>query len=202
MTQRIAATHGGTSYHEVGLNDPRWAELIDAKIYLRDLHAADLSAFDTLIITCRSNPDYLEANAEKLQAFANAGNTLMVFGCTDPGRWLPNISETPVAINYTWWLTPGADSGVRVVAPEHPLMQRIPHTDMNWHHHSLFSPPTGALSLVDHIDGGSIFYEDQVTTDGRLLITALDPFFHHGSYFMPATTRFLTSFIPWLKKYA
>jgi len=28
----------------------------------------------------------------------------------------------------------------------------------------------------------------------------LDPFFHHGTYFMPAATRFLDGFLPWLRE--
>lgn len=31
---------------------------------------------------------------------------------------------------------------------------------------------------------------------GRLVVTSLDPFYHHGSHFMPATTRFLDRFLP------
>jgi hypothetical protein len=31
-----------------------------------------------------------------------------------------------------------------------------------------------------------------------MLITCLDPISHFGSYFMPATERFLDGFLPWV----
>jgi len=39
-----------------------------------------------------------------------------------------------------------------------------------------------------------------VTTGGQMILTTLDPFYHHGSHFMPATTRFLDGFLPWLRE--
>ena len=65
--------------------------------------------------------------------------------------------------------------------------------------------PRCVPTLARHAQGvmpdplGSIFYEDTVSTSGRLLITSLDPMYHHGSHFMPATTRFLDGFLPYLK---
>ena len=62
-------------------------------------------------------------------------------------------------------------------------------------------PPPGARSVIDKLGQGSILYEDCVSTPGRMLVTSLDPCYHHGSYFMPATTRFLRGFLPWLQDY-
>lgn len=199
MKPRIAATDGGTSYHEFALSDARWAECIDARLYLPEFGRADLSAFDVLLVTSRSDPRFLIPRSSDFKAFLDAGKTLVVFAETAPERWLPNIRMTPISANYWWWLKPGADSGLRVVAPDHPLLQLVPLADMTWHHHARFQPPEGAVSLVDYVDGGSIFYEDRVSTRGRLLVTGLDPFYHHGSYFMPATTRFLEGFFSWLR---
>ena len=39
---------------------------------------------------------------------------------------------------------------------------------------------------------------DRVSTSGTLLVTSLDPMYHFGSYFMPATERFLDGFLPWV----
>jgi|TARA_R100000908_G_C3643589_1_gene78648 hypothetical protein len=52
---------------------------------------------------------------------------------------------------------------------------------------------------MDVGDLGSVLYDDTVTTPGRMIVTTLDPMYHHGSHFMPATTRFLDGFLPWLK---
>ncbi|WP_395021680.1 hypothetical protein [Dongia sp.] len=48
--------------------------------------------------------------------------------------------------------------------------------------------------------GQPILYIDQVSTAGRIVLTSLDPFYHHGSYFMPAATRFLDGFLPWMRE--
>ena len=52
--------------------------------------------------------------------------------------------------------------------------------------------------LIADRDGKAIVYIDEVTTRGRMILTSLDPFFHHGHHFMPATTRFLDGFLAWL----
>ena len=43
-----------------------------------------------------------------------------------------------------------------------------------------------------------MLYVDEVSTPGTLVVTTLDPMSHFGSYFMPATERFLDGFLPWL----
>lgn len=59
-------------------------------------------------------------------------------------------------------------------------------------------PPEGATVLVSTADGGAVLYIDEITTPGRLVMTTLDPMWHFGSYFMPATERFLARFFPWV----
>jgi hypothetical protein len=70
--------------------------------------------------------------------------------------------------------------------------------DATWHFHGYFAPPPGARSLIDLVGGGSILYDDTESYGGRAIVTSLDPFYHHGSHFMPATTRFLDRFLSWL----
>jgi len=86
------------------------------------------------------------------------------------------------------------------VAPDHPLFDHVTLADATWHYHGHFAPPPGARSLIDVGTEGSVLYEDRVTTNGTLIVTALDPMYHHGSHFMPATTRFLDGFLPFLKR--
>jgi hypothetical protein len=64
----------------------------------------------------------------------------------------------------------------------------------------VFRPPTGADVLIstDDDDREAILYIDRVSTPGTLVVAALDPMYHFGSYFMPATERFLDKFMPWL----
>ena len=44
----------------------------------------------------------------------------------------------------------------------------------------------------------AVLYIDEQSTNGTWIITTLDPDYHFGSYFMPATERFLEALFPWL----
>src|SRR5690606_1291483 len=96
---------------------------------------------------------------------------------------------------------PNADLRVRVTAPAHPLMNGIGDRDVTWHLHGWFDTPEGAHVLARDGEGRAILYEDTVSTPGRMIISSLDPMYHHGSHFMPATSRFLDRFIPNVKAY-
>ena len=161
MTCRIAAFDGGTYYHIKALNEPAWADLIDERLYLPDLGAADLAAFDVLIATCRSNYELIQPHRDRIARFLDGGGTVVAFAGTAPERWLPGVAARPVPTNYWWWLDRDADSGLRLVAPEHSLFTAVTLADCTWHHHCRFLPPEGAVSLIDHSDGGSVFYEDR-----------------------------------------
>jgi len=199
MANRIAAIDGGMSYHLNALSDKAWAGLIDERIYLPKLSQADLKKFDVVIVTCRSNPDLLEPCRDQFLDFLDAGGTVAAFSGTSPERWLPGVVAREIPTNYWWWLEEGADSGLRIGAPKHPVFAALTLREFTWHHHARFEPPAGATSLVNHVSGGSIFYEDRASCGGRLFVTSLDPFYHHGSFFMPTTSRFLAAFLPWIK---
>jgi hypothetical protein len=88
-----------------------------------------------------------------------------------------------------------------ISAPEHPLFEKLGQRDISWHLHGWFDAPEGAEILAVNGEGKPILYIDEVTTKGRMVVTSLDPFFHHGSHFMPATTRFLDGFLPWMRNH-
>jgi hypothetical protein len=48
--------------------------------------------------------------------------------------------------------------------------------------------------------GGAIFYDHPGVggAAGRLVVGTLDPFYHHGSFFMPAASRFLAGLLDWM----
>ena len=195
---RIAFIDGGTYYHHRTLHDPDFAGLFAGAIYAPDLADADLTPYDCLYIGSRQDADDLRAAGPTIMAFLDAGGTVVITSDVEAETWAPGIDWRPTTVNFWWWLTPGADSGLRMAAPTHPLFRAVPLRDATWHHHGVMTPPQGAVSLIEADDGGSILYDDQVSTRGRMLVTTLDPCFHHGSYFMPATTRFLHGFLPWL----
>lgn len=200
MTNRIVAVHGGAGYHLAALERPPFRQYFDRVVHARDFAASDLDGADILLVACRTNAARLVAHGDALQRFLEEGRTVVAMGETNPHVWLPGrISFAPQPVNYWWWLTPGASLGLQIAAPEHPLFAELTLDDCTWHHHGTFEPPRGATILLRDEEGRAVFYEDRVTTPGRLFLMSLDPFYHHGCSFMPATTRFLSRFLPWLR---
>jgi hypothetical protein len=197
---RIAFVDGGTYYHHGTFHDPELRDYFTDSIYVLDLPTADLSSYDCLYIASRQNPADLIAARQVIADFLAAGKLVVAWGESHAERWLENVDWNPCETNFWWWLTPGSDSGLRIGAAEHRLFRHITLEDATWHRHGVLHPPAGAVSLVDVADGGSVLYDDAVTTAGRMIVATLDPCYHHGSYFMPATTRFLHGFLPWLKE--
>jgi hypothetical protein len=192
---RIAFLDGGAYYHRVTFND--FSRYFATEIYAPELEQTDLSSCDALYIASRQDPEYLMRNKAKFADFLDAGKTLVVMGDNHAEDWLPGARWSSQPVNFWWWLTPGADSGLSLAAPGHGLAKRVPLADFTWHQHGSFTPPEGAISLVDKAEG-SIFYDDRVSTKGRILATTLDPCYHNGSRFMPAASRLLQGFLPWL----
>ncbi|AMG39629.1 hypothetical protein [Achromobacter xylosoxidans] len=202
MTARtpvIAALDAGTYYHHRTFHTPELMPYLDRHLYLPELDDAALAGCDALIVSCRTNPDLLVPHRERFARFLAAGKTLVAMGETGAHRWLDGVRWTDCEVNFWWWKTPGADSGLRLAHPAHPLFSHLTLADATWHQHGTFTPPPGARSLIDKAGAGSVLYEDRQSTPGRLIVTSLDPMYHHGSYFMPAASRFLRGFLPWLK---
>ncbi|MCF8481515.1 MAG: hypothetical protein K9H25_13870 [Rhodospirillum sp.] len=202
MTRRplIVVPDGGTFYHHTSLTDPRIAPLVSRTPDLRTLSAQDLAGTDTVVVPCRANPEILRAKAPLFLSVLNRGDRLVVMGETESHLWLPGLRFTPLETNFWWWLEPEAASGLTLAAPDHPLFTDMRLEDATWHYHGMFTPPEGAASLVTCREGGAILYEDRVSWPGPLLVTSLDPMYHHGSYFMPAASRFLLGLMDWLSR--
>lgn len=195
---RITALDSGTYYHHRTLYEPRYRDHFDEIVYIRDLAGTDLAAHELILVSCRTDPSQLIPCRGQFADYLAGGGTVVAMGSTGQPAWLPGISWHDTPTNFWWWKE-GGSLGLKVVAPDHPLFGHITLDDATWHHHGHFDVPEGAVSLID-VDGtGSVLYDDRVTTPGRMIVTALDPMYHHGSHFMPATTRFLDGFLPWLK---
>lgn len=196
---RITALDAGTYYHHRSLHTPDWAACIDRIAYIRELDDQVFEQSDAFVVSCRTHPELLIAHRERFARFLAQGKTLVAMGETAPQRWLDHVQWTSCPVNFWWWKEPDPDSGLRLASPQHPLLDYITLADATWHQHGSFTVPPGAVSLIDKVGAGSVLYEDCVSTAGRLIVTSLDPMYHHGSYFMPATTRFLRGFFPWLR---
>jgi hypothetical protein len=194
----IAALHGGSAYHCEALEGPRYAGLFDRLIRPEALDAAALDGVSALVVPCRTHPLRLAPHKALFDAFMAAGGVLVAMGETFQDEWLDGVVLYPVPTNFWWWLEPGADLGVTLAAPDHPLLAGLGKRDVSWHLHGWYETPPMAQTLLGDESGRPILYVEP-RGQGRLVVTSLDPFYHHGSHFMPATTRFLDRFLPNLK---
>lgn len=198
----IAAIDAGFYYHHHSLREEPFAPFFDDVIYIRDVALTDLTQYDVVIIPCRTNAFLLAPLSEQFQNFMKAGGRLVVMGETFPNRWLPDVNFTGMDTNFWWWLEEGADLGVQIVDKSHPMAQHVTKEAATWHLHGVLDPlHPNQKSLIATQDGECLMFEDEVSYGpGSLIVTTLDPFFHHGSRFMPATTVFLEKFLTWLSQ--
>ncbi|PZU87459.1 MAG: hypothetical protein DI528_07500 [Shinella sp.] len=200
--RRIVVPSSGTYYNIRSLEGPRYAEYFDVVTTPEELGKV-LRPDDVLWVPCRTPAQRMIAQKDVIARHLAAGGTVVALGESHSNLWLPAIDFTETPTNWWWWLDPEADLGVRVTdtAASHPLMKEIGDKEVTWHLHGWFVPPEGADVLARDGEGRAILYVDDISTPGRMILSSLDPMFHHGSHFMPATTRFLDRFIPNLKAY-
>lgn len=201
--RRLAAIYGGSAAHHRALTEPRYARWLAGTVYLPDLAAAGLDAYDGVIVPERLHAGKLAAGRHRLVEVLDRGGTVVLFGeqsvyGAQPAGWLPGIDWEHRPTNFWWWLDAGATSPLVGHHPDHDLWGHLSLSAVTWHHHGVFRPAPGAVALISATDGGAVLYTDQVSTPGTLVVAALDPMSHYGSYFMPATERFLDGFMPWL----
>jgi hypothetical protein len=194
--KRLAALYGGSAQHHRSLHEPKYHQYFAEIIYLRDLAAHDLTAFDGLLIPERLHAPTMRAVAPHIMDMLIRGGTVIAFG-EQPDPWLPGICWEYRPTNFWWWRDPSARSRRVAVNPAHPFFRAVPLEAATWHQHGVFLPPEGAETVIATEDGAAVLYIDRVTTPGTLRVTSLDPMWHFASYFMPATERFLDKFLPW-----
>lgn len=197
--RRIVGVSSGTFYHIHSLEGPAYTGVFDVLCAPEDLEAV-LEPSDILWVPCRTPAQRMVAIRDGITRHLGAGGTVVALGESRSDLWLP-VAFTSTPTNWWWWREPGADLGVEVTpeAAEHPLMVGIGKKEVTWHLHGWFAVPDGATVLARDREGRAILYEDRVSTPGTLVVSSLDPLYHHGSHFMPATTRFLDRFVPNLR---
>lgn len=197
--RKIAVIYSGHAPHHRTFNEPKYKQYIDRLIYFPEFQDASLEGVDVLFVPSQLNEHLLMNAKAKIHAFANDGGIVVAFG-PQPWEWLPNQKWEERETNFWWWLEKDAKSGLVLADPEYDLFNYITLRDATWHQHGVFWPVEGAQKLITTEDGGAVLYVDKVSTKGTWIITTLDPDYHFGSYFMPATERFLDGFLPWLAK--
>jgi hypothetical protein len=205
----LAVLDGGTFYHYEAIYGPRYRAFFDRAIYAPQLAPEDLADIDMLIVADRIDPVVLRRYAGIFADFLGHGGTLVVLGETEAETWAPAVRWSSRPTNFWWWLEKGAVPAQQLAQPDHSLFRHLPFKDTIWHFHGVLFPPPGAEALIvvpadpeGRDPGGALLYEDRVSTPGRLIVSTLDPFYHHGSRFMPAATRFLDGFLDWARSEA
>jgi hypothetical protein len=200
----LAVLDSGTFYHHETIRGARYRDRFDRVLYAPDVTADQIADAAAVIVPDRTHPAILRRKRRLLIDYVHRGGTLIVFAETHSWEWAPEVSWRFQPTDFWWWLTPGADPGLRVAAPEHDLFRYLSPKDMVWHYHGVLLPPAAAQKIViveDEAgrDVGCLLYDraDIGPEGGRMIVSTLDPFYHHGSHFMPATTRFLDGFLAW-----
>lgn len=202
----LAIIHNGTYSHLTTMNDPAVIAYSPTWLHIRNLQPGDLDGYRTVILADRMHPELLRTHAASFTAVAERGGTLVVLGINAVETWLDGINHRDAPTNFWWWST-GEDPGIRPVSPGHEAWKFLSPKSVIWHQHGSFQvdhPVTPLLELEEpNSDGtwsnyGSILFEDTESTAGRIIVTSLDPIFHHGSNFMPGATRFLYALLRWV----
>lgn len=221
MTRRIAFVHGGSHAQLATLADPALGiynltpvhirdlarELGDELLRVRNAKAGEsavevLSEADAILVSDRLRQDLLAlAGPALLERFA-AGVPGAVFGENRVGSWFPQLVEHERPTIFWWWRT-GEPHRKRRVAREHPAQRHFSDRSVIWHSHGVLELPADATSLVDldHVDGsvdGSILAVWEPANGARVLVSTMDPVYHHGSGFMPGATQLLYRSLAWL----
>ncbi|MEV5647288.1 hypothetical protein AB0L57_03460 [Nocardia sp. NPDC052254] len=197
----IVMLHGGSHAQLATLADPALAPYRIRPLHIRTAAPERLADAEVVVVADRLRPDLLRDWVPAILAALDRGATVLVFGENSVGDWLPGAREQKRPTIFWWWRT-GEDHRLRTRSPGHPAWQFFSGRAVIWHYHGVLEPPPGAVSLVDLYTtagalDGSILYLDEQTTSGRLLVTTMDPVYHHGSGFMPGATQLLYSALYW-----
>lgn len=181
-----------------------YAAYLDAEIYLRHLDRVDLRDFRAIVVPDFSNQALLQAHAAQLNAYLADGGFMIVFEPNRMDEWLEVVEVQWFSReneDWKWWMKPGGRMEAYQPNPDHSMARAIPLADMCWHFFGAFRLPPDAIPILNlDNDEGCLVYDQTVAGGGRLIASTIDPHTHHGRRFMPATTRFLNGFYPWLKR--
>lgn len=193
--RRIAYLTGGHWFEQSILAHEPYARAL-APVYLPELAARALDAYDVAILGSRGDADVLAEQGPALVAWWRAGGDLVAFD-QPPVDWLPGAAFEARETNFWWWRTPGADLPLESPGLDHPILAGLEHDDVKWHHHGVYHPPPEARTLVGTPDGGSVLYVDQRPGSGWLVATTMDPDYHTGQGFIPKAERLLEHLVAW-----
>lgn len=178
---------------------------IDELIYIRNLEQYVLFDYAAIVVPDGMNIEELSKQAKRLNDYVRLGGFLIIFHLGGVHEWLDvvDLSWQPIHIqDWLWWQKPGKVPEIYQPDPKHPICNHIPLPDMQWHWGGVYDLHPQAISALNlENDQGCLFLDFQnLEGGGRLIVSTLDPHLHNGERFMPATTRFLRNFYPWLNQ--
>ena len=199
---RIGLLHCGTFPALRTLADPALAPYRIESVYLPEADPSALAGLDTIIVGDRLHQGQLARFAPAVRAaLQDPAKTVIVLGENKVEQWLPGVGYTFRPTVFWTWRT-GEDNGTRLRLPQDPMWEFFTPRAVSWHHHGLLHPPAGARSLVimeeSGNESGALLYVDEVNQPARLLVTTMDPVYHHGSGFMPGASQLLYSLLRWV----
>jgi hypothetical protein len=182
-----------------------FSKYLDNMLYLRELEKHDLTRYAAIVIPDGMNRAGIRRYASQLNDYVRAGGFLIAFLCPDIHEWIDvvELDWKPIDTrDWLWWTKPEQYLEIYQPEPKHSLCEVIPLKTMGWHWFGAFGltdKAQSALNLDD--DSASIFLDFRdLEGGGRLIVSTLDPHGHNGERFMPATTKFLEGFYPWLNR--
>lgn len=196
--RKVAALYAGISHQHRSWNVPKYRQYISEILYIPEMTEASLHGFEVVLVPSRLHAGLLRKIKPWIDEFAARGGIVVVFWPL-AGDVVPDQRWEHRPTNFWWWLDKDARSGLVLDRPQHPMFQYLTLEDCTWHQHGIFRPnPDTAEVLVSIENDGAVFYIDKPPGGGTWIVMSLDPEYHYGSYFMPATERFLDGFFPYL----
>lgn len=195
----IALIVNGTPYQNRFLKEEEFHYLYDDVIHIRTLDQYNLTAYDTVLLSCRLDVTLLKRFQSKFLSALNDGTRIIIFGEV-LDNFMPSVDWEDSEVNFSWWVRENGDLPLNQQHADHPLYKHLSVPDMKWHYHGTFAPPKDAKSLLDTPEGRSIFYIDNVSFNGELIVTSLDPMFHIGLGFINKSKPFLHGLATWLRE--
>ena len=182
---RIGAIYSGQGFQYELLTSDEFGPLLDI-IYVSRLPLVDLMQFEVLLVLRESNQEMLKLSGDKLVQFLNSGRIIISFGEVTVD-WLPG---------FNWFRHRVDEKSLRFVRPEHPFLEGLELSDVQWHCHGSFRAPSEADVLIKDGEGQDILFIDKRRFRGKLLATTLDPDVHVG-FGSGLTKKFLWNSLRW-----
>lgn len=195
--KKIAALYNGVWSQHLVFTSEKYAPFFE-EIYIGDFPNAELSGYAALYIPFQTNFDALAEHREKVEAYLNAGGTVIVEGHGDE-RVFPYAKWEYAPIDQDWWLTDKTNYPATIENPAHPVFKNLSMLDANWHHHGIYTViPDTAEVLQRGRKGEIVTWVDEKKFTGKIFATTQDCVVEMGVNQITHLDNFLDSLVYWV----